>query len=118
MMSLAGGDYDDDNKTDIRQTWAGRKIHNVLGRIYRETAIFLDPTEMTGPRASGLPILSLGQQLTSIASNSIDEIKDALFGEDDKKKDLRRYFTKLSDNGVIERYVGKAGTVYEGKTLK
>ena len=85
MMSLAGGDYDDDNKTDIRQTWAGRKLHNVLGRIYRETAIFLDPTEMTGPRASGLPILSLGQQLTSITSNSLDEIRDALFGENDKK---------------------------------
>jgi len=85
MMSLAGGDYDEDNKTDIRQTWAGRKIHNVLGRIYRETAIFLDPTEMTGPRASGLPILSLGAQLTGILGNSLDEIRDTLLGENNKK---------------------------------
>ena len=85
MMSLAGNDWDEDNKTDIRQTWAGRKLHNVLGRIYRETAIFLDPAEMTGPRASGLPILSLGQQLTGIVGNSLDEFRDLLLGENDKR---------------------------------
>jgi len=85
MISLAGGDYDDDGKTDIRQTWIGRKMHNVLGRVYRETAIFLDPTEMTGPRASGIPLLSLGADLVGLGSNSLDEIRDAVFGENDER---------------------------------
>lgn len=81
MMGMASGDWDDDNKIDLRQTWAGRKLHNVMGRIYRETAVFVDPREMTGPRASGIPLLSLGGDLISLASNSLDETRDLLMGE-------------------------------------
>ena len=83
LMMLLGGDWDDDGKADIRQTWAGRKLSNIVNRIYREMAIFLDLTEITGPRASGLPILSLGGTLINFSKNTLDEFGDMLFGEDD-----------------------------------
>ena len=79
---MLGGDWDDDGKVDIRQSFAGRKVHNIMNRIYRELAVFVDPREMTGPRASGLPILSLGNSLIRWSDNSIDEIGDYFFGED------------------------------------
>tara|TARA_R110002012_G_scaffold4248_4_gene19519 strand:+ start:27830 stop:32767 length:4938 start_codon:yes stop_codon:yes gene_type:complete len=82
LIAMLGGDWDDDGKVDIRQSFAGRKVHNIMNRIYRELAVFVDPREMTGPRASGLPILSLGNSLIRWSDNSIDEIGDYFFGED------------------------------------
>ena len=81
LMMVLGGDWDDDGKIDARQTWAGRRLLSVISRVYRETAVFYDPTEMTGPRASGLPLISLGQQGVRWTSNSMDEMRDAFFGE-------------------------------------
>tara|TARA_R110000787_G_scaffold115506_2_gene225433 strand:+ start:19168 stop:24069 length:4902 start_codon:yes stop_codon:yes gene_type:complete len=82
LMLALGGDWDDDDKVDLKQSWAGRKLLSVVNRIYRETAVFYDPTEMTGPRASGIPLISLAQQGLKWASNSMDEMRDGLFGED------------------------------------
>ena len=84
LMAL-GGDWDEDGKKDIRQSWMGRKMDNVLNRVYRETAVFWDPTEMTGPRASGIPLMSLGQQLVRFTSNSMDEMRDTLFMENSSR---------------------------------
>ena len=80
-LRLAGGDYDEDGKVDLRQTYAGRKLDNLLNRVYRELAIFTDPTELTGPRSSGLPILTLGAQVIRWTDNTFDEIGDTFFGE-------------------------------------
>ena len=82
LMLALGGDWDDDDKVDLKQSWAGRKLLSVVNRIYRETAVFYDPTEMTGPRASGIPLISLAQQGLKWTSNSMDEMRDRLFGED------------------------------------
>ena len=81
-MMVLGGDWDDDGKIDARQTWTGRKMLNVLHRVYRETAVFYDLTEMTGPRASGIPLISLAQNGLNWTANSLDETRDAFFGED------------------------------------
>tara|TARA_B100001059_G_scaffold72361_1_gene69533 strand:+ start:52602 stop:57530 length:4929 start_codon:yes stop_codon:yes gene_type:complete len=80
--AMLGADWDDDGKVDIRQSFAGRKVHNILNRVYREVAVLLDPREMTGPRASGLPILGLANGLIRWSDNTIDEIGDYFFGED------------------------------------
>ena len=82
MCAMLGADWDDDGKVDIRQSFAGRKVHNILNRVYREVAVLLDPREMTGPRASGLPILGLANGLIRWSDNTIDEIGDYFFGED------------------------------------
>lgn len=79
-----GGDYDDDGDIDIRETWAGRQLYRYVNRTYREVAFFLDPTELVGPRASGLPLLSTAGNLVRWSSNSLDELTDSVFGEDDK----------------------------------
>jgi len=83
LMGL-GGDWDEDGDIDIRESWSGRKLHNIMNRVYRETAFFLDLRELTGPRASGLPLISLGSQLIQFSSNSVDELLDAVTGRDDK----------------------------------
>ena len=57
-------------------------VKNGENRIKREIAVLLDPTEWTGPRASGLPILSLANGLIKWSDNTVDEIGDYFFGED------------------------------------
>ena len=95
MLALAcamlGGDWDDDGKIDIRQSWLGRKIYSILLRIKREIAALLDWTEWTGPRASGLPILSLANGLIKWSSNTIDQIGDDFYGEDDLRDRTPRF---------------------------
>jgi hypothetical protein len=80
-LMMMGGDWDDDGKIDMRQSYAGRKIHNIFGRIYRETAVFWDLTELTGPRASGIPLLGLGQDGIKWVNNSFDEFWDRVLGK-------------------------------------
>ena len=81
MMAL-GGDWDEDGKIDANQTWIGRKMNGIFNRIYRETAVFYDLREMTGPRSSGIPLISLAQNGLKWVGNSYDEIGDTMFGED------------------------------------
>jgi len=80
LMAM-GGDWDDDGKIDINQSWLGRKIHNVFGRVYRETAVFWDLTELTGPRSTGIPLLGLAQDGIKLINNSMDEFWDRVTGK-------------------------------------
>ena len=80
LLFMMGGDWDDDGKVDIRQSWVGRKLHNIFGRIYRETAVFWDLTELTGPRSTGIPLLGLAQMGIKWIDNSMDEFWDAVTG--------------------------------------
>tara|TARA_R110000824_G_scaffold84217_5_gene210230 strand:+ start:5125 stop:10062 length:4938 start_codon:yes stop_codon:yes gene_type:complete len=82
LMTALGGDWDEDGKIDANQTWVGRKMHGIFGRIYRETAVFYDLREMAGPRSSGIPLISLAQNGLKWVGNSYDEIGDTMFGED------------------------------------
>jgi len=107
LLRMAGGDWDDDGKKDIRQNFAGRKLDNVLNRVYRETAIFIDLTELTGPRSSGLPILTLGSQIIRWSSNTLDEIGDFFFGEDkggDRVEKLHYFWQFLPPAGGVAKF--------------
>jgi hypothetical protein len=88
-LMMMGGDWDDDGKIDMRQSYAGRKIYNIFGRIYRETAVFWDLTELTGPRASGIPLLGLGQDGIKWVRNSFDEFWDRVLGRQGVEKNDR-----------------------------
>ena len=86
LMAILGGDWDDDGKIDIRQTWAGRKLYNVMNRTYREVAVFFQPQEfMESGRATGIPLLTLGGDLFKLSSNTIDETRDLLLGENSNR---------------------------------
>ena len=107
-LRLAGADWDEDGKIDIRQSYSGRKIDNLLNRIYRELAIFTDPTELTGPRSSGLPILTLGAQFIRWVDNTFDEIGDTFFGENvggDKVERWHYTFQWLPPAGGIAKWL-------------
>ena len=83
LLAQLGGDDDDDGKIDIRQTYLGRKFHNIVNRSYREIAVFTNPTEfLESGRATGIPLLNLGGELWRWAGNTIDETADILTGED------------------------------------
>lgn len=82
LMMAMGGDWDDDGTKDLHQSWTGRKLSGIINRIYREVAVFADPRELAGPRSSGIPLLSLAQNGLKFTSNSLDEFRDTLFGED------------------------------------
>ena len=81
IIMMMGGDWDDDGKVDIRQTWIGRKLYAVTNRIYRETAVIIDPREFMNSRSTSVPLVSLGTNLINLVANSIDEIRDVTFGE-------------------------------------
>ena len=100
-IMVIGGDYDDDGEKDIRQTWAGRQLYSVLNRTYREVALFWDPTELTGPRATGIPLVGFGKNLYNLAQNSIDQMGDDLFGQNNKEdRTGRGYYTFKMAPGV------------------
>ena len=103
LLLLAGLDGDDDKngKTDIRETYLGRKFHNILNRAYRETAVFTQPWEfLEAGRATGIPLLNVGGQLKNWAVNTVDETHDIITGEDpytnDDKKELFYQTFKLT----------------------
>ena len=57
LLMVMGGDYDDDGKIDIRQSWAGRKLYAAVNRTYREVAVFTQPQEfLESGRATGIPL--------------------------------------------------------------
>ena len=91
MRQRVGGDDDEDGKTDIRQTFFGRKFHNIVNRAYREVAVFTAPGEFfKSGRATGIPLLTLGWQLGELGANTIDETVDIITGEDPYTNDDRK----------------------------
>ena len=90
LLANLGGDDDGDGKTDIRQTYLGRKFHNILNRAYRETAVFTQPWEfLEAGRATGIPLLNIGGQLKNWSVNTVDETYDIITGEDPYTNDDR-----------------------------
>jgi len=92
LLMLMGGDYDDDGKIDIRQSYAGRKLYAVVNRTYREVAVFTQPQEfLESGRATGIPLLSLGREVMKLSSNTVDEMRDDLLGEDSNRDRNNRF---------------------------
>ena len=101
LIKLMGADWDDDGEKDIRQTWSGRQMYALLNRTYREVAFFWDPTELTGPRSTGIPLVGFGKNIYNMAGNMLDETGDTLFGEDDNPdKTEKGYYTFKMAPGV------------------
>ena len=91
LLALMGGDSDDDGKIDMRESYAGRKLYNVINRTYREVAVFTSLEVLEAGRVGGIPILSLGEQLFDIAGNTLDETRDDIFGENSNRDKTNRF---------------------------
>jgi hypothetical protein len=92
LLMVMGGDYDDDGKIDIRQSWAGRKLYAAVNRTYREVAVFTQPQEfLESGRATGIPLLTLGREVFKLSSNTVDEMRDDLLGEDSNRDKTNRF---------------------------
>ena len=101
LIKLMGADWDDDGEKDIRQTWSGRQIYALLNRTYREVAFFWDPTELTGPRSTGIPLVGFGKNIYNMAGNTIDQMGDDLFGQDENPdRTGRGYYTFKMAPGI------------------
>lgn len=94
LLMMLGRDWDDDGKVDIRQTWVGRKLYAVLNRIYRETAVIVDPREFMQSRSTGIPLLGMAENGFKLVANSLDQFTDDVFGQDSKNdRSGRGYYT-------------------------
>jgi len=92
LLMLMGADWDDDGKIDIRKSWAGRKLYGMVNRTYREIAVFTQPQEfLESGRATGIPMLTLGRELFKLSSNTVDEMRDDLLGEDSNRDRANRF---------------------------
>ena len=85
LLMLMSGDWDDDGKIDLRQSWAGRQLYKIVNRAYRETAVFVDPREFMDSRSTGIPLISMASNIVKLASNTADEVRDVAFGENNQK---------------------------------
>ena len=84
LLAFMKGDWDDDGKVDMRQSWLGRKVYNVINRTYREVAVFTNPAKFVDSgRISSLPMLSMFGDMKRLLTNSLDETRDVLVGEND-----------------------------------
>ena len=63
--------------------------------------LFWDPTELTGPRATGIPLVGFGKNIWNIGKNTIDQMGDDLFGQnDDGDRTSRGYYSFKMAPGV------------------
>ena len=93
LLLQLGGDDDDDGKIDIRQTYTGRKLQNIMNRIYRETAVFTNPTEfLDSGRATGIPMLGLLGTGVKLIENTVSETGELLGGEQDLRDRTPRFY--------------------------
>ena len=83
LMSIMflGGDWDDDGKADYRETWLGRTAYRLLNRTYLEVGYYADMGEMQRVLTAPMPIVRFGVDLYRLFSNTKDEVRDSIFGE-------------------------------------
>lgn len=80
-IMFIGGDWDDDGKSDYRETWAGRTLYRLLNRTYLEIGYYADMGEWQRVITAPMPIVRLSVDIYRLIANTKDEFRDALLGE-------------------------------------
>ena len=62
-------------------------MHTLLHRIYREVAFFTDPREITGPRASGVPLMGFAHTAYNLTVESVKSLGYTITGTERDKRD-------------------------------
>jgi hypothetical protein len=89
FMALAfsmGFDWDDDGEPLYEEMgWAGRTLDKVLNRTYAELGFTLNPKEFYNLTQNPLPIVKLFLEAGYTITNTVDEFRDLLLGEDNPR---------------------------------
>lgn len=84
-IALLGGDWDDDNKADYKKYWATRKLVQIANRTQLELGFFFNPSEATTLVRSPLPISGVLIDIQKFISNTLDETRDVIMGENETR---------------------------------
>lgn len=81
LTALLRGDWDDDGKPDYKETWFGRTAYNLAMRVQTELTFWVSPQSVVTTIKTGIPITGLLTDIFNFGSNTLDETRDLIFGE-------------------------------------
>ena len=81
LLLFALGLKDDDGEEYYKQNLLTRNVYRVLNKTYSELAFVYNPSEFLRVVDRPLPLLSLLRDSKNLISNSADEMRDALIGQ-------------------------------------
>lgn len=81
LILALGMDWDDDGEPLYSEMWFTRQVYKVLSRGESEMAFMYNPKEFLRLTKNPFPTFSLLGDIYSVFSNTSDEIRDYVFGE-------------------------------------
>lgn len=82
MIILVGlGWEDDDGEKFYQQFTGGRHLMKVANRVYNELSFFVNPASAKEILKSPIPVMRVVEDLYSVLSNTFDETRDMVLGE-------------------------------------
>lgn len=85
LMFMLGGDWDDDGEPDYKQYYIAKVIMAILFKTNQELTFVYNPTEFAGMIKNPIPMIGLVTSLQKTLSNTMDETRDVLFGENNER---------------------------------
>ena len=85
ITMLLHGDWDDDGKENLSDTFAGRKIRDLILRGYMELSFWTSPSAVNQMLGNTIPLASSIGDLWNNMTNTFDELRDAMFGENNRR---------------------------------
>jgi len=81
-MSLITGD---DDEPMYKNSWEGRTAYRIISRVYTELAFLYSPEEYLRLLGSSIPLIGLLKDIYALLENTVDETRDLLVGENNKR---------------------------------
>lgn len=85
MIMALGGDWDDDGKADYKNTYILKVLMAILTKTNQELTFVFNPTEFANMIKNPIPMIGLVTSAQKTLSNTFDETRDLLFGENSKQ---------------------------------
>ena len=85
LLTAMGAKAGDDDNPWYYDTWLGRTTNKALSRALTELAFVYNPTELIRLTSSPMPVMGLLSQAWKTTKNGVDEMRDAVFGENSSR---------------------------------
>lgn len=92
ILAFLGGDWDDDDEKDYKETWLGRQTYRFFNRYRREMSSLVNPMDWESYFRSPLPISGLLIDFTKLISNTFDQTRDDVFGQNSPYDKTPRFY--------------------------
>ena len=91
IMSMRG-DWDDDGEPMWKETWVAHKLYQVLNKASSEVAFTFNPLDYARLIQNPFPIASLFIDTSKMLINTVDESRDAVFGENNNSDKTGKFY--------------------------